>query len=362
MQEQVQESKRQFLERPKNPAYAITADDSDTPASRYETRLQTPWDSGTRLAHRKLDTLGHGSFGIVHKAVDMHSGEHLAVKSIRLNPRQRNDYSRKTIKREVEILHGLFHPHLAEFRHSQGFQHDDDNVEIFMTLYDGNLEHLLHERPEFPQEKALIRELFRQTLSAVVYLAHKSILHRDIKPANILFSENCHWVLADFGLAKFQDEGLTRAGSGHFMAPEILSGGRQTHKVDVYSLGMTMLYSLSSHDLRQRIHGAEPLRESPDFQTALGRLSRLNALLREDPEQRSTAQQIYLGFFGDDPEILSQPPAEIPEPVSVNIFAEAARVQAPTTLGRQQPFGKRLLLNQRKIRKEARRRAAGLQD
>lgn len=289
----------------------------DTPESRYEIRVQTPW-SEEKWVHRRLKQLAQGSFGTVHETVNMHTRDHLAVKTIHPNPQQRYDARwKKMVKREVEILHKIFHPNLIEFRHCQGFRRDDPTIELFMMLHKGSVEVLLYQEPPFFTDE-LIKALFQQMLRAVVYLAHKGIVHRDIKPANILYTKDPEkgyvWCLTDFGLAKFEDQGLTRCGSGHFRAPEILSGGRQTHKADVYSLAMTMLVIVCLEDWRRKFRTDPQFRESVEFQNAVSQHPLLAPMLGMNPDLRPSAQQLYRTFFGEDPEIQAQPPAETQTP------------------------------------------------
>ena len=71
-------------------------------------------------------------------------------------------------------------------------------------------------------------------------------MHRDIKPSNLLLdTEGVVWI-ADFGLAKGDDEGLTQTGdilgTLRYMAPERFRGEGDA-RADVYALGLT-LYEL----------------------------------------------------------------------------------------------------------------------
>src|SRR5262249_1755983 len=90
------------------------------------------------------------------------------------------------------------------------------------------------------------------TLADAVQFAHdRGVLHRDLKPSNILFHEQNHPYLTDFGLAKLAhaDADLTRSvdflGTPPYVAPEVAtrSARQATTASDIYSLG-AILYEL----------------------------------------------------------------------------------------------------------------------
>ena len=86
----------------------------------------------------------------------------------------------------------------------------------------------------------------QQVAGGLAYAHARGIVHRDIKPSNLLLdTEGVVWI-ADFGLAKGEDEGLTHTGdilgTLRYMAPERFRGEGDA-RADVYALGLT-LYEL----------------------------------------------------------------------------------------------------------------------
>lgn len=76
------------------------------------------------------------------------------------------------------------------------------------------------------------------------------IIHCDVKPQNILQDESFIPKIADFGMAKFLGREFSRAlttirGTIGYLAPEWISGGAITPKVDVYSYGLLLLEIVS---------------------------------------------------------------------------------------------------------------------
>ena len=129
--------------------------------------------------------------------------------------------------------------------------------------------HFLGRRAPFFRSVA---QIGRQAAQALAYAHASGIVHRDIKPSNLLLDHAGVVWIADFGLAKGDDEGLTHTGdilgTLRYMAPERFQGEGDA-RADVYALGLT-LYELLT---------LRPGFDSPD------RLKLIEQIKTEDPQR-----------------------------------------------------------------------------
>lgn len=122
--------------------------------------------------------IGGGTFGSVYLAVNLDSGEELAVKEIRFQEIASAPHLIKTIRDEMKVMEMLRHPNIVEY---YGIEVHRDKVYIFEEYCSGgSLANLLeHGRIE---DEIVIQIYAAQMLSGLIYLHSENVVHRDIKP------------------------------------------------------------------------------------------------------------------------------------------------------------------------------------
>jgi serine/threonine protein kinase len=144
----------------------------------------------------------------------------------------------------------------------------------------------------------------------VDYLHTNKILHRDISPGNVFLTYSGQARLADFGLARYQDEASITAtgilvGTLPMMAPEVLARGHYSEKSDLWALGCVLYVALTGHFPSESTDSGQAHRpfSQDEFSTAAVRVQGVPAevcqliqgLLRVNLEERTgSAQELKL--------------------------------------------------------------------
>lgn len=210
-----------------------------------------------------------------------------------------------------------------------------------MGLKEGTLQPLVERGCSIPIDN-LCETALHHMLQALDFLAVNHIIHRDLKPENILYVSQrgqYQFQLGDFGLSNRQFIATTFAGSLLYMAPEIIQQGSQTPKVDIWSLYVTILWTLDVKGFRdgwRTLQGYDDIQRAILLASKADSVSIVQEMARPDPEKRASAAQMLIKLFGGRG--LTTPRGQIP-PLTLPAEADggALATAALTPMSSTQP-------------------------
>jgi serine/threonine protein kinase len=216
-----------------------------------------------------LMELGRGAMGVTYRAVDTSLQRPVALKLIDPEWVKRGVEARERFMREARTAASLRHPNIATVYHF-GVREDNGQCFCAMELLEGEtLETRV--RRTGPLDVLTTIDIALQVSSALAAAERQGLVHRDLKPANLMLvaadsegeAQNSGRVDApkievkviDFGVAKALVEkpdamGLTHGGfvgTPAFASPEQFTDAPVDVRSDIYSLGATLWYLLTSH-------------------------------------------------------------------------------------------------------------------
>ncbi|KAL3725494.1 hypothetical protein ACJRO7_030511 [Eucalyptus globulus] len=195
--------------------------------------------------------IGRGGYGNVYRGL-LQDGTEVALKRFK-NCSAAGDAN---FAHEVEVIASVRHVNLVALRgyciattQYEGHQ----RIIVCDLMRNGSLHDHLFGSTEIKLSWPARQRVALGTARGLAYLhygAQPGIIHRDIKASNILLDEKFEAKVADFGLAKFTEEGMTHmstrvAGTMGYVAPEYALYGQLTERSDVYSFGVVLLELLS---------------------------------------------------------------------------------------------------------------------
>jgi len=246
-----------------------------------------------------LQQIGAGSFATVYVAEQRSLKRRIALKLLHAAKAQ-NPEDIARFQREAESMASLHHPNIVPIF---DFGYTAQGYFLAMQLIEGmNLQQLLDTNSI---DQPLSAYLLHSIASGLEMAHRRGITHRDVKPANILLSNDGDVKIADFGLAKLNQESAghlsqaTAVGTVCYMAPEVLLSPESVDtKADIYSFGCIgyLLYSgrlpfVGAHiaEISMGILNNPP----PDFQAPEPAVKKLiNACLEKSPKDRPTAIEL----------------------------------------------------------------------
>ncbi|KAI0366355.1 Pkinase-domain-containing protein [Pilatotrama ljubarskyi] len=240
--------------------------------------------------YKLVEKMGDGAFSNVYKAIDLRSGQKVAVKVVRkyeLSASQAGEKhlnrefkkkprvtERANILKEVQIMRGINHPSIVKLL--AFFESPEHYFLILELMEGGELFHQIVKLTYFSEN--LARHVIVQVAQGIRYLhEERGVVHRDIKPENLLFEripivpsknpppkqfeedkeDEGEFIpgvggggigrvkIADFGLSKvvWDEQTMTPCGTVGYTAPEIVKDERYSKSVDMWALGC-VLYTL----------------------------------------------------------------------------------------------------------------------
>jgi serine/threonine-protein kinase PknK len=294
--------------------------------------------------YRDLQLIGSGGFSKVYTAYQERFARTVAVKVITV---ELSDDARRRFQRE-QLTAGQLDGHPHVIRVYESGTTDDGMPYLTMEHHEqGSLADRVRRTGPLPVGEVLDVGV---KLACALDAAHRrGIVHRDVKPQNVLVSPFVGPILADFGIAAFDDARMQTVTSEAFsvfhVAPEVLDGHPATPAADLYALASTLYELLSGRapfaadgppgapggagegllQYMRRVRTATvPPIDRPDVPPGL--VEELVALMARDPGERPAsglalaerlrALQAELGtpvtpLVGDGSEAVTPPPGDV---------------------------------------------------
>lgn len=190
--------------------------------------------------YRVIKKLGEGGMGAVYLAKGR--GPEVVLKTIRHDLDLDGQLVRRFM-REAEVTKKLIHKNIVKVIE---FGRDNRNHYFFIAMEyveGGNLLDYISARAGVTTNNII--HILRQVAPGLDFAHQQNVIHRDLKPENILMTSQGEPKIADFGLAKANDNyrltgwGAQMMGTLYYMPPEqIGTAGRVTYKADLYSLAV----------------------------------------------------------------------------------------------------------------------------
>ncbi|MFS8000486.1 putative protein-serine/threonine kinase CMGC-CDK-PITSLRE family [Helianthus anomalus] len=197
----------------------------------------------------RLGKISEGTYGVVHRARDMKTGDIVALKKVKMAG-AREGFP-VTALREINILGMLQHPSLVEMK--EVVMDDFDGVYMVMEYVDHELKGYM-ERMKQPFSSSEVKRLMIQLLEGVSYLHDNYVMHRDLKTSNLLLNNDGELKVCDYGMSRQYASPLKPYTSLvvtlWYRAPELLLGMKNySTAVDMWSVGCIMAELLSKKPL-----------------------------------------------------------------------------------------------------------------
>ena len=205
--------------------------------------------------YRVLEPLGTGGGGQVYKALQLSTGQTVAIKVLSVVESEPDVAVRRMerFRREIAICSTLYHPDIVRLLDS-GELDPETLYAVFEYIPGMTLAELLGADGMLTLKRA--KRLMLQLLAPLSYAHMNGIAHRDLKPSNVMVTNDGvseRIKILDFGISVVTaQQALTRLTQSHewvgtpaYAAPEQLRGERADAKSDLYAWGLMLLECLT---------------------------------------------------------------------------------------------------------------------
>lgn len=200
------------------------------------TILKTAFDE-----YKILEQIGEGGNGTVYKAIDS-DGLDVAIKVL---PKNISREKLKRFRNEINFCRKYSNENIIEVK-DNGFYTEKEKEYIYyvMPLYECSLRKKMKNGMSIEQ----MIKAFWDICNGLKFAHSKGCIHRDLKPENILIDKKGKYVIADFGIAHFEDNDkitqvetkeTSRLANFSYHSPEQLDG--ETYPAsDIFALGLIL--------------------------------------------------------------------------------------------------------------------------
>jgi beta-lactam-binding protein with PASTA domain/tRNA A-37 threonylcarbamoyl transferase component Bud32 len=196
--------------------------------------------------YRLLAPVGTGASSQVYAASDTRLARRVAVKV--LHPMLAGDKAfLRRFRAEARLAASLDHPHVM--RVFDWGEEDEGPYLVLEYLGGGSLRAMLDTGVRLSHAQVAV--MGSQAAAGLAYAHRRGIVHRDIKPSNLLFDDEGHLRIADFGVARaLAESALTEPlgaifGTARYASPEQAEARTLDDRTDVYSLALVLYETLT---------------------------------------------------------------------------------------------------------------------
>ena len=158
--------------------------------------------------------LGKGAFGQVYLVENEIDGKQYAMKALDKAAIMQQNILRYAMT-ERKILSTINHPFVVKLHYA--FQSETKLYLVMDYCPGGDMLKMIKTKGTLHEED--VRKYTAEIVLAIDALHKAEIIYRDLKPGNVIFDQNGHACLTDFGLSKEASVSHSFCGSTAYLAP-----------------------------------------------------------------------------------------------------------------------------------------------